>query len=556
MDPINYQAAFPQIDIGRQFLTGVQAGGLLGSIGQQTQQNQLAQQQAQIAQKRAQQYQSDISAAMANPTPQAFSALTLKYPEQHAAVKQAWDQQSEGDKKTEGDTMAQSYSALLAGQPDVAKKIVQTQIDARKNSGLDTSHYDNALAMLDSDPKQAQAALGFTLSHITDPKTFATQFGALGGEQRAQALAPGELEKQAATTAETTTKTAGEKASLIGQTMGSLQGKNATPLQVATAFNSLAAKGVISKDELPIYLNDIPADPKEMESFLNTYKLAGVKPSEQMKFTTPTAGEKLTAETARLDRAQRQAQFEAEQKAANEPAAPNETMAKQIAGYKAAPLGQFSLNKPWGQATMDRVMQLNPDYDAAQYAPRAAALKSYAAGGKESLGIDSINIGMNHIDTLRGLALAQKNGDIKQWNRLANAWATQTGNPAPTNLRMATDMVAPEIVKAVTGVGGTGEERAHFGESLTGKGSYAPDQVLGALDQVQDLFAGRLKEKKRSYERSTKLTNFEDEFLSPTAKSLLQEKGKPIAGASAAGAFAKTAHPADIDQLLSKYGNQ
>lgn len=230
--------------------------------------------------------------------------------------------------------------------------------------------------------------------------------------------------------------------------------------------------------------------------------------------------------------------FDREQaNAADEPGKPNETMAKQIAFYKAAPLGQFSLNKPWGQATMDRVMELNPQYDAAQYAPRAAALRTYGAGGKEALGIDSINIGMNHVATLRELALAQKNGNVQLFNKIANQWSSATGQPAPTNLRMAADMVSPEVVKAVAGVAGTGEERAHFAQSLTGNGSYSPDQIIGATGEVQKLFAGRLSEKKRAYERTTQLDNFES-MLSPAAQALLQQKAAP--SATPAGQFSVT----------------
>jgi hypothetical protein len=191
MDPINYMGAVPQLDIGKQFLSGLQAGSALGSIENTAEKQRLA-----LA--AAKQYQTDLQGALANPNPQAFAALALKYPAQREAVKQSWDQLSEADRKQEGDTMAQSYSALLSGKPEIAKQVVQAQIDARKNSGLDTSHYDNALALLDADPQKAQAALGFTLAHINDPKAFATQFGALGGEQRAQEQAPAELDKKVA----------------------------------------------------------------------------------------------------------------------------------------------------------------------------------------------------------------------------------------------------------------------------------------------------------------------------------------------------------------------
>lgn len=268
---------------------------------------------------------------------------------------------------------------------------------------------------------------------------------------------------------------------------------------------------------------------------------------------TVTPGEVLQSQDQAKTRAQQERHWQEENK--DEPGKPNLTIAKQIASYRAAPLGQFSLNKPWGQATMDEVMRINPDYDATQYAARSSAVRSFAPGGKDSANIESINTGMNHLVTLRELAQAQKNGDVKAWNRIANAWAAQTGQAAPTNLRIASEMIAPEVVKAVAGVGATGEERSHMAEALTGKGTYAPDQILGGISTAQELFAGRLKEKKRSYERGTKLNDFEDTFLSPASRELLGPAPAKPTVKPTKDLPKKPGNPSDIDYLLNKYGN-
>lgn len=310
--------------------------------------------------------------------------------------------------------------------------------------------------------------------------------------------------------------------------------------------NKKVLDGVLPRDEMKLMDNG-----KGMQAY-NPYALT---PGQSFqKFQSPDSAASVASAAA--GRAQAERHWKQEQADANEPGKPNETLAKQIAGYKNAPLGQFNLNKPWGQATMDRVLEINPSYDAAQFAPRAAALRAYAAGGKEALSIDSVNIGMNHVATLRELALAQKTGNVMLFNKLANAWATQTGQPAPTNLRMAADMVAPEIVKAVAGVAGTGEERAHFAQSLTGNGSYSPDQIIGATGKVQELFAGRLSEKKRSYERSTQLDNF-DAMLSPAAQALIKAKDRPAPTAASIPRDAANLlklNPKLRDQFDAKYG--
>lgn len=193
--PIDYTGLQPKEDFTRDIASGLQLSAAFQQIQAQKQAQEqavLAQQQAQAAQ---QQYQSDVLAAMNNPTPQNFAGLALKYPAQREAIKQSWETQSEGERKAQGDAASQAYSALLAGKPDIAKQVVQTRIDALKNAGQDTSAESNILSILQSNPQQAQAALGFTLAHIGDPKAFATQFGSLQQEGRAAQAAPDQLAK-------------------------------------------------------------------------------------------------------------------------------------------------------------------------------------------------------------------------------------------------------------------------------------------------------------------------------------------------------------------------
>lgn len=181
--PIDYAGMQAPNNFLQQFSAGLQAGAGARAL--------VAQREAEeLARKNAEQYQTDVQAAVASPTPQAFAALAIKYPQQREAFKQSWDTLAEGEKKSQGDAMAQAYSALLAGRTDIAKEVVQSRLDAAKNSGKDFSAESNILKLLDSDPKQAQGALGFTLSHISDPQKFAETFGKIGAEQRAQAMAP------------------------------------------------------------------------------------------------------------------------------------------------------------------------------------------------------------------------------------------------------------------------------------------------------------------------------------------------------------------------------
>lgn len=294
MGPINYLAMVPEQD----FLKDLQGGLATGQIFQQ---RAIQNEQRQMAIDQAKQYKLDLQSAMASPTPQNFASLALKYPQQREAVKQAWDGLSEGERKAEGDTMAQAYSALLAGKPEMAKQVVQNQIDARKNSGLDTSHYDSALTMLDGDPQKALGSLGFALSHINDPKTFATQFSSLRGNERADQLQPDAVRKGAADASEAEADATLKKLGITGQTLGALQGKNAKPAQAKAAITSLVARGVISKDEKQVWLDAVPSDPKQLDAWLGTMRATGMKPDDQMKYTTPDANTVANNATSRAN---------------------------------------------------------------------------------------------------------------------------------------------------------------------------------------------------------------------------------------------------------------
>lgn len=221
LGPIDYLGAMPQQD----FLRDIQGGLQLGNAYRQQQQaiaQQEAAKQAQVA------YQADIAQAFKKADPQSFAALSLKYPAQREAIKQSWDQLSEGDRKAEGDTMAQAYSALLSDRPDIAQASIQRTLDARRNSGLDTSHYEAALDMVKKDPQKAKGTLGFTLAHINDPKSFATLFGALGTNNRAEAMAPAELAK-----AQADAQKAGADATVAAATIPEQIAKPASDLATA-----------------------------------------------------------------------------------------------------------------------------------------------------------------------------------------------------------------------------------------------------------------------------------------------------------------------------------
>lgn len=525
MDPTNYLAAVPQED----FLRDIQGGYQLGAGIQQLQQQQAAQA---AAQQQAQQYAQDVQTAMANPTPQVFSSLALKYPAQREAVKQAWDGMSTADQKAEGDVMSQAYSALLAGKPDIAKQVVQTQIDARKNSGLDTSHYDNALSLLDADPKQAQAALGFTLSHITDPKTFAQTFGTLSElPGRVADTEAGVAGKQA----DNTLKNLG----IVAQKAGALAKPGVKPAQAEAMFRTLAAQGVIPKDDLQGYIDGIPIGLKAVSDYLASVRDAGIKPDEQKKFTTPDANAQLSSTTQLKTTGMNNATQLAVQKAIADRQDSKggdvdqtqvENVAQLIASGRMAPLGAMAMRTPYGQAVMSRVADINPTYRAQDFGTSSKAEKDFATG-KQGNAVRSFNVGLSHLDTLGQLADAMGNKDTQTINRLGNYFATQTGQEAPVKFEAAKKVVTDEIVKAIVGAGGTGHDREEAAKTVSAASS--PAQLRGVINTYKELMVGQLNGLDQQYRTTTGRNDF-NKYLSPQAVQMYGKHGAPSSPTTAA----------------------
>jgi len=207
------------------------------------------------------------------------------------------------------------------------------------------------------------------------------------------------------------------------------------------------------------------------------------------------------------------------------------SMAQAIANYQLAPLSGFALRSPKGQRIMGLVMKLNPDYNAQDY---VASQKAYSAftSGKQGDTVRSFSVAMSHLDTLSHLTDALGNGSTKLLNKWANAWKSQTGQPAPTNFDAAKQIVGDEIIKAVVGAGG-GEGDRQAAQAVIDKAN-SPQALKDAIHTYKELMAGQLGGLRRQYEQSTKRKDF-NKFLSKEAIDQLEPTSSVPAGPAAAG---------------------
>jgi len=186
VQPVNYMAAMPQIDLSQSF-AGL--GNALGQYGEYQKQQKAEQAAAELKA----QYANDVSAYFAKPSASGLAQLTAKYPGQREAFKDIGDRMTAEQKAVELPVMAQAFYAITSGKPEAAKQLVDQQIEGMQNSGMDTTKLKMIRSQLDSDPTQVAGLVGILGSSI-DPDAW----GKMMGEKRAQELQPSLVRKGAA----------------------------------------------------------------------------------------------------------------------------------------------------------------------------------------------------------------------------------------------------------------------------------------------------------------------------------------------------------------------
>lgn len=138
-------------------------------------------------QAREDQYNMDVEAYMANPTPDGLINLMAKYPKQSEGIKRAHEAKSADAQQTDFRTMTDVYAYAQAGDWQRAGDLVTRQIDADRAAGREPDQEDLYVQSLLSsgDPakqRQAVGILSIGLAGIAGPEKFAATFGALNPE--------------------------------------------------------------------------------------------------------------------------------------------------------------------------------------------------------------------------------------------------------------------------------------------------------------------------------------------------------------------------------------
>lgn len=182
------------------------------AAGQGIMQLKAAQQQAKQAEagfKQQQELQSDLAKLSQNTNPAAVAQMMTKYPQLSEHFKRTYDVLSSETQKSKVNQATEVYSALAAGDNDLAHQVLNQQAEAYKNSGMEkeAKTLTDLGELVKLHPETAKTSTALFLASAMGPDKFVETFGKLESERRESALEPSKL-----TTAQSEARSAATKA--------------------------------------------------------------------------------------------------------------------------------------------------------------------------------------------------------------------------------------------------------------------------------------------------------------------------------------------------------
>ena len=194
------------------------------------------------------------------------------------------------------------------------------------------------------------------------------------------------------------------------------------------------------------------------------------------------------------------------------------------------------LTGPNSTRIMNEVIAMKPDYNARDYNLQTSAVKAFNQGIQGNK-VRSLNVVMEHFNTLEKAADALQSGDVRAINAVSQYIQTQTGKPAPGNFNAVKEILADEIVASVVpGVGALADRQAIKKTILAAS---SPEQIKGIVANYKELIGGQLNGLETQYKAGTGRTDFKSRYLTPAAVQGLT----PSAGGGGGGGAVDTSNP-------------
>jgi hypothetical protein len=170
-------------------------------------------------------------------------------------------------------------------------------------------------------------------------------------------------------------------------------------------------------------------------------------------------------------------------------------------------------------ALLAEARKINPSYNEGDYSNRNKAV-GYWQIGKGSQQLQSFKTVQGHLDSMNKLIDALQNNDIKAANKVYNFFRTQLGDTNVTNFDTAKQVVANEVVRAISAVGGTSALADRQEAARIFDAAKSPAMLKESIGVLQDLISSKVDTARGFYQTATGRDDF-DKLIAPTTVSTL-----------------------------------
>lgn len=197
---------------------------------------------------------------------------------------------------------------------------------------------------------------------------------------------------------------------------------------------------------------------------------------------------------------------------------------KKVASYDIDPR-TLSTRGGHREQVLSLVSQYDPTYDDKEYANSRRAITQFGSGPQGNT-TRSLNVAIDHMQTVRKAGEALKNGDVQVFNRLGNEIAKQTGKAAPTTFEALKDILADEVIKGIVGNTNALADRQAAADKV--RLASSPAQLAGVLDGWTELLGGQMRGLEKQYEGATRKKDFRERYLTPlTVDAMAKVSAEP-----------------------------
>jgi hypothetical protein len=203
-------------------------------------------------------------------------------------------------------------------------------------------------------------------------------------------------------------------------------------------------------------------------------------------------------------------------------AAKTKSMAQQVLDYEIAPpTGPTTPAKIALQNEVNRLAgEQGKTYNGGNF--KIVSTFNNSASGKA---LKSINVAVDHLDTLQEAANELKNGPTPAFNKIVQMYASNTGGTAPGNFDALKSIVGSEVAKAVTGGASALGDREEIRKEINN--SKTPEQLAGVIGKYQALMAGQAKGIRQEWVSNGLDEKRFDDKLMPRTKVVLNQQKQP-----------------------------